>query len=356
MLLVLLMNVRFSQNTTLNKKLSLYDQILLSKRLSTLLENGYTINKALQLISLDSKQGQLAAYIEKSLVQGAYIDQIFMQLGFSPIVCSYLFFSRSTGQLGKSLGSASKLLIHQQQFQEKFKRVMQYPLIILLILLCLMISLKFFLLPSLQGLYQDFQTNHSSTSPKIFTSIDVIITTFFGLMMIIVTTITLWGLVKNKLSTSAKINLYRHVPVFRKVKSLETSCLFSFHFSSLLQSGIPIKQALQIISEQRHLPIVRIYATKMIQAIYTGKVLEHTIQEFELMEDELSLIFERSLKDGTLEKDLHNYALLLTETMLEKTTKVLSLIQPAFYLLFGVMIVMIYFSILIPMFDLIQQI
>ncbi|SET62026.1 competence protein ComGB [Salinibacillus kushneri] len=356
MLLVLSMNIRSQKLFSKDRKITLADQILLTKRLSALLQNGYTLNKALQLISLDPKQGIVAKDIQKYLIQGKHIDQIFQELGFSPIICSYLYFSRSTGQLGDSLENGYSLLHQLKQFQDQLKKVMQYPLLVFMFLILLMSGLKFFLLPSLKDLYKGLHGSGTTIIPQLFTSIEFFIHLFFlTCIFVLIITIT-WIALKSRLSTPLKIKIYSITPFFKRIKSLETSFLFSFHFSSLLQSGLSIKHALQVISEQKHLPIMKRYSIQLMKSIYAGQPLHTAIESFPLAEEELGFIFERSIQDGTLEKDLHNYAHLLVETFLEKVSKTITYIQPIFFILFGFIILFIYMSILMPMFGLIDQI
>ncbi|GAA0482283.1 hypothetical protein GCM10008986_03940 [Salinibacillus aidingensis] len=356
MLLVLLMKIRSRNLFTRESKVTLADQILLTSRLSALLQNGYSLNKALQLISLDPKQGAVAEHIQNKLMKGKHIDKIFQGLGFSPIVTSYLYFSRSTGQLGDSLANGSALLGRLKQFQDQLKKVLQYPLLILMFLIVLMAGLKFFLLPSLSELYVGIQSSDPNLSPKIFTSIEFFINLFFITCLIILLISAIWSVIKSKLSTDLKIRLYAYIPLVRKIKSLETSFLFSFHFSSLLQSGLSVKNALQIISEQTHLPVLKRYSVMLMRSVYAGQPLHSAVEKFPLVEKELGLIFKRSMQDGTLEKDLDNYAHLLVETFLEKMSKSITYIQPMFFILFGVIIIFVYLSILMPMFGLIDQI
>ncbi|MBB6454256.1 competence protein ComGB [Salirhabdus euzebyi] len=357
MLLVLLMKTRTTNTPRKRVKLSLREQQLLLNRLTSLLKRGYSLNKSLQLIALDQHQHYLAKAIMDSLSKGEPLDLIFKNLGFSNFVVSFLYFSRSTGNMDVTLINCMNLLKHQQAFQEKFKKVMQYPSMLLLFLVFLFISLKLFVIPSLHNLYKGFQSYNVGQGQlvQLFNSINYFINSFFIIFFLCCGITLFWKYFNINISPSLKIKIYSKTPIVNKLKSLESTYLFSYHFSSLLDSGISIKNALQIMSEQQHLPIIKEYSISFIQTIYKGDSIKETIEDFTLLENEVGIIFERNLHDGTLAKDLRNYADILVDTITTKMLRIISFIQPIIYILFGGIIVTIYFSILYPMFEIMKH-
>lgn len=66
-------------------------------------------------------------------------------------------------------------------------------------------------------------------------------------------------------------------------------------------------------------------------------------------------MIKRSTEQGTLAKDLQNYTNLAIDSMEEKLKNAMMVIQPAIYIVLGLMIVLIYSFTLFPMFQMINQ-
>jgi competence protein ComGB len=348
---------RFQSLLQIKKTITLSDQVLLFHRLSILLQKGYTVKKALQLIGLDPKQGGLAKKIEEDLSKGVPLDQIFAHNHFSKTIVSFLYFSQAAGNLGACFLKCSELLENQERFIEKFKKVLQYPIVLFSFIMFLLIGLKFYLLPSLRGLYDGIQLQISNDASFvfIFEAVDHFINLFFLFSGCCILLFFLWKFFRQKIPILTKMKFYEKTPILNNIKRLETSYLFSYHFSTLLASGLSLKHALTIISEQDHLPILKKYAHLLTNSVLQGRQLSDEITTLPLLENELSIIFRRSMTDGSLENDLNNYANLLVDTMIGKMIKITTFIQPVFFLFFGAIIIAIYFSIMFPMFSLMQQ-
>jgi competence protein ComGB len=341
------------------KTLPISEQILLLNRLANLLKNGYTFHKAIQLLKHDPKQGHLVSYIEKELLKGKNLDKIFQSLGYANTVVSFLYFSQTTGNLEQSLLNSSNLLNQQKAYEDKLKKVLQYPSLLFIILIFLLLGLKIFLLPLLSTMFQNFPSSGEEDIPSVmwlFHTLEIFINSFFIFLILCIFSWYLWKRLKPTIPLHIKLKIYHYFPIIRSYKRIITTYLFSYHFSSLLENGLSIKDTLQIMANQNHLPFVQHYSNSLIKAISAGKFLPNTIKSFSLMEKELPIIFQRSLNDGSLEKDLYHYANILIETLTTRISKILSVIQPIIYLIFGGIIITIYISILFPIFQLIQQI
>ncbi len=335
------------------KNTPLADQIIVLDRLANLMKNGYSISRALTLLSYDPKLGKIAKQIDIQLKNGKSLHLIFQSLSFTPIVTSFLYFSQETGRLQEALQNGTRLLKQQKAFQNKFNKTLQYPLILFCFILLLFFFLKAFLLPSLTDMYQGFMG--AEYTPAVLTIMNHVINILLFFIIFAIFAWFLWRRIKSKLPVQQKIMFYSALPLLRTYKSLETTYLFSYHFSTLLESGLSIKNALQIMKNQSQLPFLQHCTSICYEGIYAGEKLHEVIRQIPLVERELPIITERSMYDGTLVKDLRSYAEMLVESITSKISKMITYIQPMCYLFFGVIILTVYFSILIPMFNLMQQ-
>lgn len=83
--------------------------------------------------------------------------------------------------------------------------------------------------------------------------------------------------------------------------------------------------------------------------------LYNAFKDLPILESEFKLMIKRSTEQGTLAKDLQNYTNLAIDSMEEKLKNAMMVIQPAIYIVLGLMIVLIYSFTLFPMFQMINQ-
>ncbi|WP_226035304.1 competence type IV pilus assembly protein ComGB [Aquibacillus saliphilus] len=338
-----------------NKKLSLKDQYNFLYRLSQLIQNGYTLLHALDILNWDSRWAIYTERIRDKLQEGASIDQALEGANFNEKVVSFMYFSNSNSDLNGTLNHCCVMLKQQMENIKKFQQTSRYPFILLLLILVLLYFVKTSVYPSFLQLFSSMSNASAITN----TSVIVINVLFNALLILIVliTAITLsWQLFKTKFKTKLKIQIYNAIPIVRSFIRLNTTFLFSLHLSSLLKAGSSLREALQTLKKQPKEFIIAYYSDQMIQEIEKGFELSEILPSFLLFEEELSTIFQENINNHTLEKDLQIYSEFLIDQIQEKAKKLLSLIQPIFFILMAGLIIFIYLSLMLPMFQLIQSI
>lgn len=341
-------------------KMPIQFQVLLIKRLARLLAHGYSLQNALTLMSYDPHQGKMAFTIKHFLKDGTSLSEAFKALNFSSYIVSFIYFSNASGQLDQRLKQCAFILEQQEVNRKKIQKVIRYPLILFSILIFLLIFIKIALIPNFSQLYHSMQTGVNETRPAVLMwSITVLNNTvsIISITVFIILAGSLsWMILRYRLDIKKKVNLYKFIPIYRNFKSLSTTVSFSLHFSSLLDAGLTIKQSLQIIKSQPYLPILSFYSQSIIQALEKGVMLPEALNDLPLIKKEVASIVRRGIDEGDIEQDLKLYADLLIESFHERINQLISLVQPLFLIIFGVLIVILYLSILLPVMQWIQYI
>src|SRR5699024_4045855 len=92
-------------------------------------------------------------------------------------------------------------------------------------------------------------------------AIDFSVRFFMILLLIIVFGFLIWQVNQKKVSIDKRIRFYSLLPVYRQYKTMEVSFLFAAHLSSLLSTGLSIKEILINMSKQKKQPILAHYAS-----------------------------------------------------------------------------------------------
>lgn len=331
------------------------DQLLFMKRLLRLLQNGYPLVRALEIVQWNKELIAPATIIMKELLEGQYLDEAFQKAGFHNSIIAYLFFVRFNNDLQASLERSIVMFEQRITNKKKFAQIIRYPLILSVIFILLLFFIKRNILPSFIDL---FQYSHDSTSTVVYSLIFLDAVTTVVIISIILTLGTFigWKLYYRKWPIEHQVKLYEKAPIYRAYLRLQISYYFATHISMFLQTGMSMKDILQQMSKQRKIPILAYYTSLMQAQLQQGFQLDHLLMNFYFIEKQIALIFESNHNHDSLAKDLSAYGDYVIEEMERKIAKMMMLIQPVFFMFLGCFIIFIYLMLMWPMFQLIQTV
>lgn len=336
-------------------KLKKETQLLYLTRLIRLLKNGYSLLKALEVMKWDKQMIIPTNIIIDALKNGKPLDEAFAQATFNPIITAYLYFARTNGDIIASLEKCVEMYKQRIEFTAKFQQTIRYPLLLLVIFSVLLYFIKHSILPSFEDLFSANSAT-SSTITASLVAINVFGTLVWISIVIIVISLVVWKFIRDKVSIESQLKLYRKIPVYRNYKRIQTSFLFATHFSSLLKTGISIKDILTIMSNQKQLPILSYYSVLMTNELNSGKHISYLLSQTYFLEKQIAHVFQKNADAYALEKDLTVYAGMITEELHQKVIKAITYIQPIFFVLLAGFIVLIYTTLMWPMFQLIKTV
>lgn len=339
-----------------NKKwLSTDIQLRFLKRLAYLLENGYSLLEALETIEWDTKLATTSKAIIVMLKNGEPIDRALEMAKFHPDITSYLFFVRSSGNLESNIKKC--ILIYEQRlsYLKKFKQNLRYPLVLFVFFFILLIFLKYTILPSFQDIFEMSDESSSTISISIML-INVFSIGLLYLALSVGSFVFIWSRVSKKITIETKIKFFNALPFYRHYVKLQTSFLFATHLGTLLQTGLSIKEVLKVLASQNKQPILSFYSKQMTRELAKGVYVTDVLYDMTFIDPQLSAIFQKNVDTDALKRDLQAYADYLTEELHDKILKMITLIQPLFFIILASFIVFIYVTLMWPMFQLIKTI
>ncbi|GGK03234.1 competence protein CglB [Lentibacillus kapialis] len=324
-------------------------------RLSRLLNNGYPIVEALGVIQWDTQLKPIASSVIYYLKSGSHFDEALEKVHFNQTITAYLYFVRSNGDLRISIEKCMTMFEQRIVYTKKFQEAARYPIILLVIFAVLLYFVKQSVLPSFIDLFQ----NNSETASTVMLAmgmIDFTIRFFMILIVFLVFGFLIWQINQKKISVDKRIRFFNLLPVYRQYKTMEISFLFATHLSSLLSTGLSIKEILVSMSEQKKQPILAHYASLLTAELSRGIYITGLMANLPLFDKQISVIFQKNADTEELEKDLSIYAEFQTEEIHRKIMKAITYIQPVFFLILASLVIFIYMALMWPMFQLIDTI
>ncbi|MFS0672801.1 competence type IV pilus assembly protein ComGB [Ornithinibacillus sp. 179-J 7C1 HS] len=330
-------------------------QLTFLKRLSRSLSNGYPLIEALETMKWDKNLLSVAEQVIILLKSGETLDKSLEKLSFHPIITTYLYFAKEHANLEANLNKCLHIYEQRLNHLKKFTQVIRYPIILIIIFSMVFFFIQHKVLPNLLSLFQqNNQESHMINTTITFSSL-----IYYGFIMVILISLTiyfLWTHMKPKTPVELQIKLYNMLPIYRGYVKLNTSFLFSTHVETLLKTGLPIKDVLTILSKQTKLPLLSYYATQLINGLNQGFPISLIMEQLTFLSPQLTSIFQKNSNSESLEKDLATYSTFLIDELNDKIVNIITYIQPVFFILLGLIIILIYLSLMLPMYQFINTI
>lgn len=340
---------------TIEPKLKETTQLHFLKRLHRLLKNGYSLLAALEVVKWDKEMNPTASIMMDVLKKGYPLDEAFQEAHFHKTIVAYLYFVRINGNLLSSLEKCLIMFEHRITYIKKFTQVIRYPIVLSFTFIILLIFLKQSVLPSFLELFQS-STDSSKTVLYSMIIIDFVSTLFVICLVLCIVGTVFWHVYKRNVSVERIIAFYAKIPFVRSFIKLQTSYYFATHMSMFLKAGLSIKDTLTNMSKQEKLPIVAYYTTLMTEKFSNGFYIDHLLRNLPFIERQLASLFQKNNNAESLAKDLATYADFLAEDMERKIMRIITLIQPVFFVMLACFIILVYMTLMWPMFQLIQTV
>ncbi|TMU85473.1 type II secretion system F family protein [Bacillus sp. BHET2] len=335
------------------------DQGKFLKRLGDLIQKGYTFSEAIDFLLLPNEKStmKLKKRMVASLQKGESISSVIhKQLNIPSHISAQIFFAEHHGQMGHTLSEAGNYLIKRRKNHQKIQQVIQYPFMLIIISIMMMVMLRKVLFPRFQSLYSSLGYEPSAKLTYLLKFIEnfpmMLSTCLFLLLFISV----LFVLFKKRISPVKVSFTLCRVPFLSRYLKLGHSHFLAKELSFLLSSGVSITESLLIIESQSYRPTFQYISTQCIKGLKEGKPFHECFSSLPFFQKELSFVVHHGQSNGRLAEELGLYSEICFQELEEKTNALLKYIQPVIFSFVGLFIMAIYFSIMMPLFQMMQGI
>ena len=352
---------RKSQFKNINQKTPIDDLIFSLQNLSIMLKTGLPVQEALSVISTQAQSKALRdtyASVLKDINSGMSLANSMRKYSkaFSPLLTSIVDAGEQSGSLEKNLSYMADYMKKNNQLKKKIKAALFYPLIIIGLTSVELIGVIFFILPQLDTF---FSTLPSNTGPTAIILGSGRFLRSNGLLLLISSIFIFVGLViflKTLPGKYSKDFLLLKVPIIRKLTKEVTLANFARTFGTLLQSGIPMYNALNL-SKQTIDNVLYVNALKKIEKkVLSGSSLSDGLKDYP---DIFPSIFTKMLQvgeeAGALESNLISMHEYYTGEAEELSNNFATLIEPVLLIFVGIVVFILAISIIVPLYSVVSN-
>jgi len=330
-------------------KLPLQIQVKFLQRFTELVENGFAIMDALEIMGtfIDA---DLVAFMKKGCIEGRPFSSILEDLKFQVQIVYIVKASEQHNALVRGLTRARDYSQNYFKNRTEMAKKMRYPLFLFGTVILVLTVVAIFFLPRLDEFYATFGIDNDQMA--IGGIITVLLIMLFGLTSLIMAVLLILKFQNVNFQIWLRQRIFR-IPGLKKL----TSRLFSYYFATQIEMfigcGLSFKESLASIQEFDTLPLVKLIAKEIERDATAGETMEMLFRNMDCFTPYFRLITTHSLRIGKLDEELKNFVTMELANLNSSITGLIKGIQGGLLALVGVLIALLYLSILQPVFDLI---
>lgn len=339
------------------KKISRKDKVFFIRQLATMTHAGLPISQALStLLEQTSKQNvrKMIEQMTRDIEAGSSLAQ-----AFSNFPDTFNRTDISIISAGEASGKIDEVLIHMAEQAEnnykiikKIRTAFIYPAFLVLVVIAVVILMMVFVLPQMKGLYESF----NATLPlptRVLMAVSEIINKFYLFVILGFVSVILLLRVYLKTETGKYLwhGLKMKIPLVGDFIKLSYLAIMTRTLSSLISSGVPILDALQIVSEAMSNVHYSNSMSKVKGKVKQGKSLSVAIKEdniFPIMVSQMVAVGEST---GELDSMLQNLAEYYDDELDNMTKSFQSLVEPIMIVVMGAIVGGIIVAIIMPIYS-----
>lgn len=339
------------------KNLNAYQQIMLLENLTSLLSNGFTLLECFNFINLyfKYKDKQLDTKIIKNIKNGMTCSEILKLIGYPHSIITQIFFAQKYGHIDNALKESIQYLKINVNAKQQIIKTIQYPLILIIIFLSMILLLNYTVLPQFETLYTTINVNltlFQRILTHIISTLPASIFTFIISLILISATLSI---IYTKYDTAKKIKLLTHIPIlniyFKIIKTYQVSTDLALFY----KNGINLQDIVKIYTQQDN-DFLQYLGRQLLASTNNGLSLADSLDKIPCFQKDLINFISQGEKSGKLDVELTIYSQILIKRFQDTVIKHTKIIQPLVFFFLGFFIISLYLVIMLPMFQLMQNI
>lgn len=342
-------------------KITESDLVEFTRQFSTMINSGLPLTECLLILKNQTKNLQMARVIDDLLGQIQGGASLATALENHPKVFPQVYIAlikagETAGVLDRVLLRLADNLEKQRDFKSKTKGALVYPAIIIVAMIGVMLIMMLFVFPRLTAMYKDFNVP-LPTPTKILMIISELFARYFPIFLIIFAglILALRAFTKTEVGQLKVDRFIFNLPLFGSLKKGVALTEFSRTLSLLIGTGIPIIEALNIVSETVGSAVYQKGIEEAALEVERGLPIAVPISQnpdFPPIVSQMMKVGEESGKmDEVLEK-LGHYFESETEHLIKGLT---TAIEPIIMIMLGAGVGFIIISVLLPIYNLTGQ-
>jgi type IV pilus assembly protein PilC len=340
----------------MGEKITLKDIAIMSRQLATMIDSGLSLLRALSILADQTESKPLKKVLGEvrgDVETGNSFSKALSRHPdvFPPIMLNMVKAGEIGGFLDEVLISTANNFEAEVALRGKVKSAMTYPVVVFFIAILAVAVMLIFIVPIFADMFEGLGGELPLPTQILVIMSDVL---KYGAPFFIVAVVAMmawWRKNKHKYSVRAKVDPIKlKVPIFGKLIQKIAIARFTRNFGSMIRSGVPILQALDIVGQAAGNTVIE-DATKDVQAsVRRGDSLSGPLSKHAVFPPMVVQMMAVGEDTGALDTMLDKIADFYDQEVESTTEQLTAMIEPLMIAVLGCLIGGMVIALYMPIF------
>ena len=339
-------------------KVSLADLVVFTRQLATMIDAGIAIVQALQALAEQTPNKVMRDVIRDICTRVESGESFSEALQRHPKTFSRLYYSmvaagEKGGLLSEIMARLATYLENSERLRKKVKTALMYPTAVSVVAVGITIFLLVKVIPTFKEIYSGFNAKLPGPTEFLMAISDIM--THYLILLLLGIGALVWGwlyFIKTKPGREFWDGRRIKLPVFGPIAHKICLARFTRTLSSLVRSGVPILEVLQIVSQT----VGNVIMEKAIKAaaldIERGEGISAALGKNPIFPSMIIRMMSAGEQTGNIDNMLERVSDFLDEEIDATLSGLMSLIEPMLIVFLGVVIGGMVIAMFLPIFNL----
>ncbi|WP_163102606.1 competence type IV pilus assembly protein ComGB [Peribacillus alkalitolerans] len=327
-------------------------------RLGELLEHGYSLTEAISFLSTQ-ESAEKKIILKKGLLmlkQGYSLLEMLEVTGFNRKLISYVHYSEQYGNLPHALKEGGTFWKNRCEDLKRLKKVFLYPLSLFIFLLFILQIVNRVILPKFSVLLNSLTSSDNPILVLLLSFLNIVTYIPYLLIILFLISLIFYKIWYCKLMPEKRKRWILAIPLCGQLQRLLDTYFLSGQLSSLLSGGLSILECMELLQVESRQPFFTYIGEHAYSRLLQGYELGQVFDQLPYFEQNFGSVIANGNKNGKLDKELFHYSQLLIHLIEEKIAMYIRFLQPIIFIFIGLMVLVIYLAVLLPMFSIMEAI
>lgn len=342
--------------------IKLQDMVIFSRQFAAMVEAGIAMLRVLTVLLEQTENDRLKSILSKVKVdieQGTPLSESLAQFpdAFDRLYIAMVRAGEAGGVLDQVLNRLAGFLESRSKLNHKVKTALTYPVTVLVIAGIVVWFMLTFILPKFSAIF-------ASTGGELpaFTQLLINISNVLRSPWVLVLVAFIWFLISSIQTwygtPSGRYtldNLSLKIPVFGEIIKKVAVARFSRTFGTLIQSGVPMITALEVVKESANNAVLERVIEEVQKEAEEGGQLSTKLQDSTIFPPMVTQMIAIGEESGELETMLEKIADFYDTEVDNAVESLTALMEPVFIVVLGGIVGAIVVAMYLPIFNIIKQ-
>jgi type IV pilus assembly protein PilC len=351
-----------AQIEILKKRVKKKDLALFCRQFYTMISAGLAIVPCLEILVAQTENKTFRNAIAdtyEDVQKGLTLSESMKKHSnvFPMILISMVEAGEVSGNLDTIMLRMAEHFEKENKIENKVKSAMVYPAVLAVVSVAVVVFMLVFIMPTFIGMFEGSGTELPGVTQLLIDLSNSLQTYWYIYLAVVIATV--FGISMYKKTDEGKRlfdSLKLRLPIVKGTSTMLATSRFTRTLSTLLSSGIPLIQAMEVVSRVVNNSVIEERMLSGIESIRKGVSLSRTVKDVRIFPPMVDSMIKIGEESGSLDNMLYKTADFYDEEVEASIQRLTSMIEPLMIVVMGLAIGFIVIAMYLPMFDMINTI